>query len=235
MQSIAEGYETEITSGLSVDAELRASAALNYAAGNLTGALAKWQYQDRAPAGITEASLVTDGLAEKGDDAALEGIAAIRRGRPIEADVMLARLRFRQGKLRGAAEVLARALVAYREDPWPSPALMRRSLDLVVWIVRADPSLAPVLATGMAEPFAVRSLEGARLVTRLWLESLDPDPSRCAIAWHDLEPWVPWDAESLTARRDCYHRTKDPRAAKARAELGDFIACGAGPSWLGCL
>jgi hypothetical protein len=235
MQLVAEGYEPDIPPGLPVDLEVRAQAGVNYVAGNLTGALAKWEFQQRAPVGATELALVAESLAEKGSDDALALIVELRKTEPVEADAMLARLHLRQGKRAEAVDELARAFEAYRRDPWPQLPIMHRALDLVVPLAEAEPTLAPRLLDVLREPFAVGSLEIARLVTKVQLARQIPDAAACAAAWHDLEPWVPWDADALTERRDCYHRAKDPRSERARRDLADFLACGASPSWIGCL
>jgi hypothetical protein len=208
---------------------------VNYVAGNLGGALAKWQFQERAPVGPTEIALVAEGLAEAGSAEAPAAIERLRAAQPIEADAALARLLLRQGKRDEAAALLGRVFVAYRSDPWPSPAVMRRALDLVVGLAEDDPTLAARLLDPLREPFAVRSLDGARLLTALWVASQLPDPAPCAEAWHGLEPWVPWDNLSLAARRDCYRRVRDARRDRARHDAEAFVACGVSPGWLGCL
>ena len=235
MEVAGEGIEPDIPAGLPVDVEVRAQAAVNYVAGNLSGALAKWQYQARAPAGLTELGLVAEGLADRGSEEAEAVIAQLRAAAPIEADAVLARLRLRQSRRDEAAALLERAFVAHRADPWPSPLLMRRALDLVVPLTEGDPALAARLLGALSQPFAVRSLDGVRLLTALWVAAQIPDPARCAASFHDLEPWVPWDNQSLAARRDCYRAAHDPLRERARRDADDLLACGASPSWIGCL
>jgi spermidine synthase len=235
MQIAGEGTEPDIPADLPVDLEVRAVAAVNYVAGNLTGALVKWQYQAEAPFGVTELGLVAEGFAERGSDEALPVIERLRAVQPIEADVAQARLRLRQDRRDEATTLLARAFVAHRRDPWPSPPMMRRALDLVIGLTDGAPDLAARLLPSLSEPFAVSSVDGARRLTALWVASQLPDPARCAAAWHDLEPWVPWDNQSLAARRDCYRLAGDARLDRARHDAEDFVACGASPGWLGCL
>ncbi len=230
-----EGTEPEVRAGLPVDLEVRAVAAVNYVAGNLQGALAKWQFQERAPRGITELDLVAEGLADAGRDEAEAMIERVRAAQPIEADAALARLRLRQGKRDEAAALLAQVFVAHRRDPWPSQPVVRRALDLALSLADGDPALSQRLLDALREPFAVRSQEGVRRLTALWIASQIPEPTACAAAWHDLEPWAPWDNESLAARRDCYRRARDDLRDRARRDAEDFVACGASPGWLGCL
>ncbi len=156
MAIAGEGTEPEIRPGLPVDLELRAVAAVNYVAGNLPGALAKWQFQERAPRGITELDLVAEGLADAGRDEAAAAIEALRAAQPIEADAALARLRLRQGKRDEAVALLARVFVAHRRDPWPSQPVIRRALDLALALADGDPAQAERLLEALREPFAVR-------------------------------------------------------------------------------
>jgi len=235
MALAGEGSEPEIHPGMPVDRELRAVAAVNYVAGNLQGALAKWQFQERAPRGITELDLVAEGLAEAGREEATAVIEKLRALQPTEADAALARLRLRQGKRDEAVALLTHVFAAYRRDPWPSPQVMRRALDLALAIADGDPALSERLLEALREPFAVRSLDGVRRLTALWIASQIPEPAACAAAWRDLEPWVPWDNASLVARRDCYRRAHDDLRDRARRDADDFLACGASPGWLGCL
>ncbi len=103
MQIAGEGTEPDIPAGLPVDVEVRAQAAVNYVAGNLSGALAKWRFQERAPVGPTEIGLLAECLAEAGSDDAPAAIERLRAWQPIEADAALARLRLQQGKRDEAA------------------------------------------------------------------------------------------------------------------------------------
>ena len=237
MQTAGEGTDPDIPAGLPVDLELRAGAALNYVAGNLSGALAKWQFQQRAPVGVTEIDLVAEGLAEAGKDDALGPIEALRAAQPIEADVALARLRLRQDKREEALALVSGALVAYRRDPWPSPMIMRRALDVAMALADGAPAFAERLLPTLREPFAVGCLEAARRVAAVWIATQIPDAAHCASAWHDVEPWVPWDTESLAARPDSNLRAHHDRRDMAGRDPADVASCGAAPrwGWVACL
>jgi spermidine synthase len=232
MQIAAEGIDPEIPPGLPVDRELRAVAAVNYVSGNLEGALAKWQFQPDAPRGVLALELVAESLADAGRDEALLVIARLAALQPIEADAALARLRLRQGRRDEAVALLERAFVAYRRDPWPAPQVMRRAIELAPALADGDPAAGARLLAALREPFAVHCHDAARSLAALAIAQRLAD--RCASAWHDFEPHVPWDADSLAARRDCYRQARDDRRDAARGDAEAFLACAASPSWLRC-
>jgi spermidine synthase len=235
MQVAAEGIDPDLRPGMPVDREVRAQAAINYVAGNLEGALTKWKFQSSEPSGLTELGLVAEGLAETGNEEALPVIERLRALAPIEADAVLARLRWKQKRGAEAAELLVRAFVAYRRDPWPSPPLMRRALDLTAAIATGDQIGSLRMLEALREPFAVRSLEASRKVMAQWIAQQMPDPSGCAAPWHALEPHVPWESDALSQRRECYWATGDALLGKAKSDAEKFVACGAAPRWIGCL
>lgn len=235
MQTAAEGTEPEIRKGMPVDMEVRAEAAVNYVAGNLSGALSKWRFQDRAPSGVTEISIVAEGLAEAGDDAALPLIDRLRRFQPVEASAVLARLRLRQGKRDEAIAALERAFIAFRADPWPSSAVMRRALELAGEVAEGNDAASARLLEAIREPFSVLSVEAARRRIELWITDQTSDRRGCAAAWGRFEPDVLWDIESLRSRQSCYEKAGDDRRRAALLDAARFAACEASPRWLWCL
>ena len=86
----------------------------------------------------------------------------------------------------------------------------------------------------LREPFSVRVLEGSRLLTALYAACQTNDNARCAEAWAPVEPWTPWESQSLAARRDTYRLVRDPRREAARKDADEILACGASKSWLRC-
>lgn len=231
MALVAEGIEPEVKPGLPVDMEVRADAAVNYVAANLEGAIAKWQFQERAPIGLTEIELVAEGSAESGLPGAEAAIEKLRAIQPIEADAALARLRRREGKRAEAADLLARAFVAFRADPWPSTAMMQRALDMACDLCEEEPSVTARILDALREPFAVHSLEAARRTAVVLITQKLPTPEACAAAFHRLEPSVPWDLDTLRARQDCYQRAGDERRHDALRDAARFASCDASKSW----
>jgi hypothetical protein len=215
--------------------EGRAQAAVNYVGGNLAGALAKWRFQDREPSGVTEISIVAEGMAETGEEAALPVLERLRRYQPVEADAAQARLRLRQGKRDEALTLLERSFVAFRTDPWPASAPMRRALELAGEISEGDDAASARMLSAIQEPFAVLSVEAARRRMELWISDQTSDRRGCAAAWGRFEPDVLWDIDSLRSRESCYEKLGDERRHAALQDAARFANCEATRRWLWCL
>ena len=108
----------------------RARAKQSYVQGDFEEALAFWQKQTEEPNDLVELAMVGELFAEEGEDAALPILEKLRAREPIEADALLARLRWRQNKADEATTAFEAAFNAYRSDPWPQQALLRRALHL---------------------------------------------------------------------------------------------------------
>jgi hypothetical protein len=235
MQIAGDGAEPVIPDGLSPDQEVRAQAAIHYAAGNIDGALAKWRFQERAPTSPTELALIAEGLAQPGDDGALPVIERLSRTHPIEGKAILARWRLRKGERAAAAALLSEALVALRRDPWPSPAVMGRAVALAQEIARDGGPEARAMFDALAAPFSVLTLESTRKMALLAVAGALPEDDLCVRAWQAMEPHVPWDRDLLDSRRACYSRWGHPLAAEAARDLERFDACTGLRGWLLCL
>ncbi|EYF01395.1 fused MFS/spermidine synthase [Chondromyces apiculatus] len=243
-QIAGDGTEPEVPENLAPDQEVRAQAAVNWVAGNIDGALAKWQFQERAPLSINERSLVAEGLANAGDDAALPIIAALERTHPLEAGAHRARLTFRKGDRARAATQLAQVFTGLRADPWPSTSVIGRALTLATDMATAAPPgqpgvspdpVARLLFDALEQPFSVLVLEQSRKLTRVAIARSQAEHDLCVAAFAALEPHPPWDREQLDARRTCYARWNHPLARDAARDLDRFDACHDLRGWLFCL
>jgi hypothetical protein len=168
-------------------------------------------------------------LANRGDEQAVPAIEALRRVAPVEALVLLGRLRWRQGKPAEAADALSAACVAYRTNPWPLPIVMHRVLTLMTEIAR-DPNgrqILPQLMDALSQPFAVGMFDTLRRSTLLFLAQGRSGGVVCDAAEMALvaswEPEFPWQREFLTERVRCYEQNRDPRTAKAKRDLEAFL------------
>src|SRR5205814_111607 len=120
--------------------------------GNRGPALVSWREQDAPPADSVQTAMLAELLAEEGSDKALPLIESLAASQPVEAGVILARLRFRQIKIDDAAAALDQALLRYRTEPWALQMLVERSLSLAVEIGKRDPALGRRLHQTLAEP-----------------------------------------------------------------------------------
>ncbi len=223
-QYTAEGTTPTTSDGMSHARRIRAAAQSAFLDGHLTAALTQWRRQPKAPTGPVEVVVVAAGLADAGDEAALEQIDVVRRSQPIEADVLLALLRHRQQRTAEAVTALEQALTAYRTDPWPMVAVMRRGLDLSVEMSAHDRTVAARMRTVLATPFAVSMLDGARLRAQRQITAGLGWDARCVDVFAPLEPNPPWTHDALVQRARCYEANGHPLAPRALDDLDTFLA-----------
>jgi spermidine synthase len=213
-----------LEAGLSPEQRQRVIAQRDWLSGDARGALAAWTAQGRPAISPIEVTLVADGLAEHGDEKALALIERLRAYEPVEAQVMLARLRLRQGRPEEAATALRSALEGYRTDPWPLPRIMVGALALAPEMARQEPKVAAGLLEALGKPFSILSLDARRKATALeisaTLQDLGPG---CLRVVEPQEPDFPWLGPPLLYRRDCYVAQHHPAAGRAEAELQGFL------------
>ncbi len=110
------------------------------------------------------------------------------------------------------------AVRALRSDPWVPRPLALRTLAALYARAEPDPGFARELYEALGQPFAVRILDDTRITLRAQL-GLQIDPaSLCADALAPLEPWPPWNATFLGARRTCYAKAGGSLAARAESD-----------------
>jgi spermidine synthase len=162
---------------------------------------------------------------ESGNLQVEDHIALLRPREPIEADVILAGLRMRQGQMDEAAQVMHRALVAFRDDPWPDPELMAQGVTLAVQIGGTSPARARLIHDAMSKPFSVLQQENYRRYALIELAPLfDGCGPKTLSALQDIEPHPYWTKEVLSLRADCYSRAKLDLASRALRDLESFEA-----------
>lgn len=207
------------------DAErIRALAYARYLSGELAGAVQTFEEQATLPEGAVEMALFAEGLADMGDVRAAPYIRRLSEVQPTEADAAAARLALRLGQYELAQSALVSALVRYRTDPWPSQVSMSHALALADELTLARRDMVPVIFEALGQRFAVSAIEEARRLVRLSVESHGQTLARCHEALGPFEPHVPWRADVLQYRADCYARTRDPRAQEARSDLERYKA-----------
>jgi hypothetical protein len=173
--------------------------------------------------------MVADFEAEAGSEAALPLIELQRPLLPAEADVFLATLRSRQGRVEEAAAAIESALVRLRSDPWPLQRYKGKALALADSIAQQSPALARRMFDALREPFAVRELEDARKLLVADLTRRLDFANICGEAVDAFGTHVPWNGRFLDLRRDCFKATGDYRLTAAERDIARFVAAEARP------
>ena len=184
--------------------------------------LTNWRAQPWEPVGSVEEVVLAEALAQGADELATLYITRLQKTHPVEAEMLTARLRWRQGRLPEAARALERGFALYREDPWPLAILVKNTFAIVLDLASKDAALAVRLDDVLSRPFAVALLNEERLLVRLELASRI-DVTRYAATVQELEPNVPWRTPILQQRAHAYQATGHPLAAVARKELAEFL------------
>lgn len=222
---VAERPAVPVATAGPEDEQIRQAAlVLYYRDRNPAAALAMWRRQSRPPEGPTELAMIADAGVEVGSNGAETDIEALRAYQPGEADTILAALRLREGRIDAAAAALERALRRFRTDPWALTSFKLRALGLAAEAAERHVDAAPLLFAALQEPLAVRAVDDARRLTAAYMTRVMDFPNVCRDAVGAMEPHVPWTAEFLTLRRDCYEATGDVRLAAAVADVSRFAA-----------
>jgi spermidine synthase len=188
------------------------------------GAASSWIAHGRwQPVNSAETAMLAELQVIGGEEPTL--LQALRSRDPIEADALEARVLLRNGNLAGATELVRRAFIAYRTNPWPNVPIMSRTFQFAAALGRLDRSSAAILYDALDRPFAAGQFEFTRRSTRLALaRQLDGCGPRTIAALRAFEPWVPWDGATLQIRAVCYaHAGPRELARVAAEELGDFV------------
>jgi spermidine synthase len=211
------------------DLAIRGGAQNGYVTADYGRTWTMWQ----AVSGKVETPLETltfaEALANRGDEHAIGYITELQHVAPIEAQTLLARLRWRQGRAGEAADALSAAFAAYRVNPWPLPVVMTRALRLVVEI--ADQPAArgvwPQLFDALSEPFAIHMFDEYRRSAQLLVADRLSGSAVCNTTELRLiesyEPDFPWQQDYLHKRAQCYEQANDPRAARAQRDWQTYL------------
>jgi len=186
-----------------------------------------WRGQRTLPRTPLEMITFGETLAERGDEEAMRYIDALRPEFPIEADALLARLRWRQNRLQEGAAALIRVFDAYRRNPWPLPVVMRRTLGLVVEMAGHERfgEFGQAIYAALHEPFSIEMFNEQRKSALLFIAQRNSN-GRCSAdvleVIRSYEPYVPWQRIFLEKRATCYAEAGDPRAARAAGDLREL-------------
>ena len=205
--------------------QARHRAAAEYEKGELAQVAAEWRSHTWPPMNSNELVMIAESLAETGSSAAAAYADQLRAWEPTDADAVLARLRFREGKLDQAAALLERVFIACRTDAWPSVDTIGRSLDLALTIANTH-AYAARMFHALDRPFAAGQWEDARKYDRaLIAHQMEGCGPHTIAALHELEPWPPWRREFLKMRYDCYGNAMLGRLqSRAGQDLSAFLS-----------
>ena len=212
------------------DLAMRGGAQNGYVTADYARTWMMWQAASTMVESPLEMLSYAETLANRGDERALQLIAALQRAAPVEAQTLLARLRWRQGKAGEAANALSAAFAAYRSNPWPLPIVMMRALRLVREIADQPQAQAtwPQLMDAVGQPFAIHMFEEYRRSVQLLLADRISGSTVCSAEERKLiesyEPDFPWQQDYLRKRAECYAQAGDPRAARAQRDWQNYLA-----------
>lgn len=149
----------------------------------------------------------------------------VSRFQPVEADVILAAARITQQRPDEAVELLRRALVALRSDPWPQPSLAGAAVDMSIELARVSPQHARVLYDTLAQPFSAFQQENSRRFARIMIAPLfDGCGQQTLASLHLVEPYPFWRRDVLAIRARCYSEAGDDLASRAVRDYEEFVA-----------
>ncbi|MBX7218933.1 MAG: fused MFS/spermidine synthase [Blastocatellia bacterium] len=206
--------------------QIRTLAKEKYVQGKLSEVWTLWRTQPEPARDLVELVMIAEAAAEAGDETAVALTDSLRLFEPIEADVVLARLRARQGRLPEAIALLETAFTKYRSTPWPYLPTMERALDLAVTLGKIDKSAAARFYQALSEPFSLSLLDGRRMAMRFELAKLldENKPGRFTLETiRKFEPNVPWTGKFLYLRKECYRLANDPQTAQAERDWETFL------------
>jgi hypothetical protein len=217
-----EGSGGPLRQAFSSEPMQRLLAVRKYMEGDLGAAATAWRAQPREPRGPMELTVVANALASLGDESAVKYIEQLRGFQPVEADVVLGRLRIRQGKAEAGTDALVAAFKRFHEDPWPRRLAMRRGLTLALAVGRSNPALAKRIGESLRTPFAACSQNETRQDVLVQLAGAARDLPMMVEALEQYEPFTPWKGESLSARANAYKAAGHKLEARAREQLSEY-------------
>jgi spermidine synthase len=228
MSFVSLDQSPEMQSTMTPEQRTRAGAFLAYTNGDLTGALRQWRAQFDEPKTLSQLALVAEGLASEGKSEAMPYIEQLAEVLPTDAEMIRAKLFFKQNRIEEATQSLDKFLHALRDDPWPDSKLIERGLALVEGVADADKSkLAAVfLYNALRAPFCVFNKESDRLekLVKIGMALDGKDPGQYTLAGLEaFEPHVPWLYKFLQVRKICYAAVHSPRAEQASRDFDEFV------------
>ena len=206
-----------------------------YLHGEWSDVRASWERLRRPPrhrvdrVALARALAYADGGSDGGRERARELARALDATVPAESEALLALVELYDDNPRTAAFYLDSLFRRLRTDPWIQPDLLSVAFRMAIRLGEASPAMAEELYAALGEPFAVGLADQERLATRLNLAAALPEPERgsggepaCVEVFAELEPWVPWTDDMLSARVSCYTEADSPLLRRALRDLAAY-------------
>lgn len=211
--------------------KIRLLAQSHYVKQEFKEALAMWRLQPRYPQDLTELTMLAECLADAGDEGAFEYLNLLKQLQPVEAQAILARLRWRQGRLDEATAALESVFQVYHSNPWPSLWLMTRTVGVAESVAKSDPGkqFARRLYTALKTPFCAYLINETRLSAQLEIARYVEDKALLVETFTAYEPNFPWQASYLVERYQLYRELNHPLAAQAEHDIHQFLRYEASP------
>ena len=205
----------------------RVAALAHLLRGNSAVAVENWKKQPRPPEDLTELLFMATAYNEMASEESMPLIEKIRQYQPVEADALVAHLRWRQRRGLEAYDAMESSLVGFRRDPWPHFDLMRRAIVLAQDMARGDPTgtLSVRMYHALKDPFCMDILEDLRRKTLVKVAAHIDERTggRLTVeAIGQLEPHVPWELEFLVTRVNAYSKAAHPLTMLAATQVDEF-------------
>lgn len=194
----------------------------SYNAQSWGNALVQWRGTRWEPVNSLQTAMLAQILAMSADPTSERHIEALRKWEPIEADVILGVLRWRQRRNAEAAQLLQSAFQRYRDNPWPLPRVMDFGITALLEIVGSPQTNALVL-DALSKRFSEWQLDEARRTTYLlaaWESGRCGAPTLASL--QEFEPNIPWNQTALEIRATCYAEAGLALADEAKRDLEEF-------------
>lgn len=205
----------------------------SYANDNFAAAWDNWKSIMREPRNPIELAMVAECLADQGNEAALPYIDRLQTIERTEAQAIRARLLWRQNRIEEARAMTDSVIALLHTDPWPTQALISRTMNVAVDVVKADKtgSGGQAIYDSLQKPFAVYNNDEARIAALMHV-SISLDHGRAGKhvlrSIEAAEPNIPWDLHFLKIRSACYTAFQHPLAADAKSDLVDYLMAESG-------
>lgn len=193
-----------------------------YLQGDYQQAVDAWRKQSQSPNGVNEIEFIAHALSAMGDGEALAAIEKLRPLEPTTAEALVAIYQLKKNALAEATNAAVKAFELYRTDAWPSRQVMDHLLSVAPSIALKDKVLGNKLFDALGQPFAVSLHDEVRRRVRMQLASRVDFARLCVDAVSAYEPHVPFRADFLGKRLECYTLTRHPLRIRAMKDLEEF-------------